>query len=166
MAYLTKEQYERREMNAAARTAENCETAMENGMDAKMAEAMAWLCSVRHRIHCNINDLYNEECSGYDEMERLLCGGIQDELEAAGLKNSLNWDGEMASVPSLYCIDDEHGLDPLDDDYEERKDAAMSEDLAELGKFGSKVNAEIEEFMREIDREYGTSFCPTGALRK
>lgn len=160
MAYLNKAQYDRRRENAAARNLNNEQTAVENGMTQEQAELISELCSMRHDLHCNVDRLVNNNAK---EVRDLI------ELNIRIMNSGLN---EMEFVPIDTCdfFDDIDSLDelfeiedvPTDDD--ERQDW-YDEKTAMIHSQWESLNSRIESYLKEIDKKYGTTFAPTGALR-
>lgn len=83
MAYLNKEQYEYRREAAAARNAKNESVAVENGMTEQQADLISRLCSLRHELHCSMDDIVKgndgarDICKAFasleDKMEKVVC---------------------------------------------------------------------------------------------
>lgn len=164
MAYLTKEQYERRSWNAGKRTLDNQTLAVENGMTEEQAEFIGELCSLRHELHCNIDHLV----SGPDcDIARSLVL-LNKKIKESGIKH-------MTFIPSEHDdyidIDDIYSMGEWCDDIPDRDEDEEAyrewynttyEDLYEQW---SDIHTKIEEYLKDIDEKYGTSFCPTGAQR-
>lgn len=167
MAYLNQRQYDFRRESAAARNINNEEIAVQNGMTGKQAELITELASLRHEMHSNIDKLV---CDGsYEKIGENLA------LTNESIKNSglppvcgLNDVAEVISDNCAYI--DIEDLDllfetvqfPDDDDEREQKIAEESERI--YGEW-EQLNNNIEKYLSEIDKKYGTSWCPTGALR-
>lgn len=142
MARKSKEQYQHQTENAHKRNFEQKEIAT---LTEEQHEALAQVCSIRHELHTNQKSLFCSESSKYSTLLNYLDGGIKEILNSAKLKNSLSWN--IVDLPSDYdCEDSDKGL-------------------SEVFSFVEKVNSEIENYLREIDKTHGTNYCPTGALR-
>lgn len=106
------------------------------------------VCSFRHELHSNPDSLFFSESANYRDFNDMIECDMHDMLECVGLKNSLQYDTSL--VPNDYCCD-------TDEDYENY--------LREVYEFVSKVNNDIESFLRGIDDKYNTHYAPTGATR-
>lgn len=162
MAYLTKEQYEYRREAAASRNAKNEKIAVENGMTEQQADLISRLCSLRHELHCCMDDIVKGGDIASDILERFSL--LEDEMEKIGLP-------ELGVSGSLEDLDDMDGLIyyygedvPEDHDSDEFKDW-YDEEYQRIYNELSNIHDSIEHYLKEIDEKYKTSFCPTGALR-
>lgn len=156
MAYLTKEQYERRAENAAIRMAKNAQI---SSLTEEQHEALKELCYRRHEMHSNM-----DSCTISSEnriMAKLAKAGVM--LAQAGIPcQALPSDEadyiDIDSIEDLYEIDD----DPEDDD--ERREW-YADNYSRIMSELSELNEQIEDYLRTIDEQHGTSYCPTGAQR-
>lgn len=150
MGYLTKEQHDRRTMNAARRNENNYTTAIENGLTEYQAALINKLCSIRHQMHCNVDRLIvdNSEIS----KDLIL---LNVEMKKNGI--------EMSFIPSsdddFIDIDDFNTLDEIGDEYDKE------DEYARIYSEWEEINRKIENFLHSIDIMFGTNFAPTGALR-
>jgi hypothetical protein len=151
MAYKTKEQYQRHADNAHRRNQENKEITT---LSEEQHDALAALCAFRHELHTNQKSLFNTESCNHSDYIRSLDGEIMENLNEVGLPNSLTFDIFSFESDSEYDED-------IDGDYDEWYEKS----IAGVFSFVEKVNSEIENYLREIDKIHGTSYCPTGALR-
>lgn len=162
MAYLNKEQYEYRKNSAAERNAHNEEIAISNGMTKEQADMFTRLCGLRHELHTNIDN-----CA--ESSENGILAKIDEQNEEIRL-SGLDGVSFSADCGEVAMIDDIDGLMEYSDDipkdhdskdydtwYWENKNRIVSELL--------QANNEIEIYLGEIDKAYGTSFCPTGMSR-
>lgn len=160
MAYLNQKQYDYRRESAAARNLNNEEIAVEHGMTSEQAELISKLCAIRHEFHCNIDKIVksadNESMSDIVEIEK--------SINESGLP-------ELDIVSMLLDIDDidglvyEYGDDvPEDHDSQEFQDW-YDDNYARISSELEGINKNIEKYLSNIDAKYGTSWCPTGALR-
>lgn len=143
MARKSKEEYAMHTENAKGRQEEmkSITTLTEDQHD-----ALAKVCSIRHELHTNQKSIYRSESSKFSELINYMDGEIKNILLSVGLKNDLKWN--VIDLPCDYdCEDAEQGLSDVYD-------------------FVAKVNKQIENYLRNIDAVHGTSYCPTGALRK
>ena len=155
MAYLNKEAYERKEAYANRRMLQNAEN---ESLTPEQHEVLAWLCSKRHEVHTNQEDFFYSESSNSTEYWNLIddgCGNgvIRDKLSSVDLPD-LKWS---------FSVDD-YMTDALSTEFgysEEDTDAELESCIEMAGKF----NNDIESYLREIDKRYGTNYCPSGVGR-
>ena len=159
MAYLNKKQYDYRRESAAARNLNNEEIAIEHGMSEEQAALISRLCAVRHEFHCNIDNIVKS--ADNDSMSDIV--EIEKSINDSGLP-------ELDIVSMLLDIDDldgliyEYGDDVPDHDSQEFQDW-YDDNYARISSELEGINKNIEKYLSNIDKKYGTSWCPTGALR-
>lgn len=161
MAYLTKEQYEYRANAAAQRM--NSQRVIDT-LTQDQHDVLAFLCSIRHKIHsCDTSVIYNSEASEHNEYTSYLDTSCENKLsemlEEVGLP-PIKW----------YCDFDNVTTD-LDEAWEEfesdeDRDEFRADAELEIAQIIQDWNTVIEHYLKEIDIIHGTSYCPTGALRK
>lgn len=163
MAYLKKEQYERRNENSAKRNIENSEKAVENGMTENQSELIVRLCCLRHDIHTNTR--------------HIICGDEQGfKKQLVELNSEIHESGLIAMTFISHHVEDFIDIDTIDEayDYEDENKPELGSDEyyewynSEYEKISAeleKLNTKIENYLSEIDSKYGTNFAPTGALR-
>lgn len=154
MAYLTKEAYEGKREWVARRMAENREI---DTLTEEQHEVIEWLCSVRHDVHCNQEDFFIGESSNCDKYWGYIedgCGGeINKKLSDVGLdKVDWSFNPEMYDTDSI-CYE----LGYSEEEIEEARESCM--------EMASKFNNDIEKYLTNIDKQHGTSYCPSGATR-
>ena len=162
MAYLKKEQYEHRERLAAKRAAGNERIAVENGMTEEQAELISQLCALRHELHTNMGKV---TVSDNDLRIKTRLVRLNAAIRASGLKPAEcmpQWEDDYIDIDDidlLYETDEwpESGTREWQDKYDDE----YSRIYGEL----EQLNDDIEKYLTEIDKQYGTSWCPTGALR-
>lgn len=153
MAKLSKEQYSRRNENAAIRNENN---KVVNTLTEDQHEVLAWLCSERHRIHSNIKSMFLAESSEYSELWDIVDSRITKKLNDVGLRNNLGWDRmDIPNDHDYNTPEDEGGYEM--EDYDEAYALCYS--------FVEKINSDIEIFLSSIDKAHGTNYCPTGTHR-
>mgnify|MGYP004550408153 CR=1 FL=1 len=159
MAYLNQKQYDYRRESAAARNLNNEEIAVEHGMSEEQAELISRLCAIRHEFHCNIDNIVKS--ADNDSMSDIL--EIEKSINESGLPE--------LDISMLLDIDDldgliyEYGEDvPEDHDSEEYRDW-YDDNYARIYSELEEINKNIEKYLANIDSQYGTHWCPTGALR-
>ena len=162
MAYLNKEQYEYRREAAAARNVKNEKIAVDNGMTEQQADLISRLCSLRHELHCSMDDIVKGNDVAEDIRERF--ASLEDKMEESGLP-------EFGVSGWLEDLDDMDGLMyyygegvPEAHDSDEFKEWYNNEYKRVYDEL-SELHDSIEKYLKEIDEKYKTSFCPTGALR-
>lgn len=169
MAYLTKEQYEYRREAAASRAAENREIAIENGMTEEQANLISELCSLRHELHTNMDDLVTGNDNNRIE-KRLI--RLNSEIRESGLtpmSHIPSYEGYFIDIESMAMLEEDAASDYCDysapesgtDEWDEWYD----ENYSRIYDEWSEIHSGIESYLAEIDEKYGTHFKPTGALR-
>lgn len=145
MAYLNKEAYERKAQYALNKAIENANIAELNGMTAEEIEAADIICSYRHTMHSmSAVSVHNIFSSEYDDYNRM-CGEIS---KLTDYKLNLDTD----DMPSSADED-------IDPDYDYDENVSLCADYME------RINGKIENYLADIDKKYGTSYCPTGKSR-
>lgn len=161
MAHLNQKQYDYRRESAAARNLNNEEIAVEHGMSEEQAGLISKLCAIRHNFHCNMDSLTksSEDNSTFDEIEN-----IEDAINESGLPQ-LNVASMLLDIDDLDGLIYEYGEDvPEDHDSEEFRDW-YDDNYARIYSELEEINKNIEKYLANIDSQYGTHWCPTGALR-
>ena len=160
MAYLSKQQYDRRRENAAQRALDNEQIAQQNGMTAQQAELISRLCSLRHDIHCNKDGIIKSDEEGYKR--KILT--LNEQLYNAGM-------GGIATVPTstddyidIDTIDELREIEDVPTDDEERQ-AWYDDNYERISNDLEALNTNIEHYLADIDKQYNTHYAPTGALR-
>lgn len=158
MAYLSKEQYERRNENAWERMAENAEN---KALSEEQHEALAFMCQIRHEIHClDVESLFNSESSDFDKWKYVDTCNFDNEICLKIKESKLpkwNWFCDSSTVDSDSTV---YECYP-----EEEREKTRETAIEEISSIKEKFNSSCEEYLRMIDNKYGTSYCPTGALR-
>ena len=162
MAYLTKEEYERRNKNAAKKMAANKEIAQGRLSD-EQCELLEQLCKLRHEIHClGASELFNSESNKSDTMNEIDGEHLIYEVKKSFPQASIIQDIEISEIPS--DMDWYEGL--IDqEEYEEDFENYRQESLEYLTNILHRWNEQVEEFLGIIDEEFGTSYRPTGWQR-
>lgn len=161
MAHLNQKQYDYRRESAAARNSTNEEIAVQNGMSEEQAELISKLCAIRHEFHCNMDSLTksSEDHSTFDEIEN-----IEDVINESGLPQ-LNVASMLLDADDMNGLIYEYGDDvPEDHDSQEFQDW-YDDNYSRIHGELEGVNKAIEDYLRVIDKDYHTSFSPTGKLR-
>lgn len=162
MAYLTKEQYDRRRENAEQRNGQNEKIALSNGMTECQAELISELCRLRHELHTNMNAVtLNDSNRGIKSQLVKLA----QQIEQSGLP-------KVPSIPTGECdyidIDEINELleydewpEPDTQEWQNKYDDEYSRIYGEL----EQLNKDIEAYLADIDKRYSTHWCPTRTLR-
>lgn len=146
MAKLSKAQYERRNENASIRMAGNKEI---DSLLSEQHEVLAELCSFRHELHCNQKDLFMSNGSNYSIFWKMLRETLYEKLDSVNLPK--------ISFPNSDDISSDYDFEDFGLSYDEA--------IEELMAYTSEVNTIIEKYLRQIDINHNTKYCPTGALR-
>jgi|GEM_PF-4497500 len=116
------------------------------------------ICSMRHELHMGGNALANPEHSDNGKISSYLyCsstdgdGLIMDTAKATGIDGLDIYFCDVLELADIDGIDGEEDGDP----------DAVQTNSAVL----RRVNDTVEEWLASIDREHGTSYCPTGGQR-
>ena len=186
MPLLSKDQYQRRAENAQKRMDEQKEV---SSLTEEQHEAIAEVCRMRHELHCNQDSAYLTESTGANIWRSYL-----DNESGQGLINSILNAAELETINSLqlsdshiddsysYWMSDEDVLETLNIEYssnflDENGKLDDSDEADELRNDISnaiiessyeethEINNKIENFLRKIDEEHGTSYAPTGSQR-
>jgi len=161
MAYLNKEQYAYRRESAERRNADNEAVAVEHGMTEEQAGLISDLCRLRHELHTNMDAVTRS-----DDLR------IKAQLVVA---NAAIKESGLTPVPCIPTGDGDYiDIDDIDelleiedwpesgtDEWQEKWNEEYSRIYDEL----EQLNSDIEKYLAEIDRQYGTAWCPSGALR-
>ena len=162
MAHISKKQYEYRKEAAAKRSATNEEIAVKHGMTEHQAQLISRLCSLRHELHTNMGQVTINDSN------------IQIKPQLVDLAREID-EAELPQVPCIPIADGDYiDIDDIDElfesvkwptygtqEWQDKYDAEYTRIYGEL----EQLNKEIEEYLAEIDKEFGTSWCPTGSLR-
>lgn len=157
---MEKEEYERRNRNAAARMAANKEIAQ--CLSEEQCDALEEICAIRHRIHvAGASELFNTESPEAELMEELEGQGIVASLKKLFSEASVIEDVRLWDIP-----DDSDWFEELVDkeDYDDYEDY-RNQSLSYIADVLNRWNNQIEKFLGLIDAKYGTSYHPTGFQR-
>ena len=174
MGYLTKEAYEGKEEWARKRMEKNKEITT---LTEEQHDALAEICRLRHKGHCAEEKVLF--CSQYPE-HTFFWSLIDTENETNPIKelikeNNLpewNWKCDGVDYPTDFDIYEIKEVSVDGKDYEitdemsdEEKYRIEEECLLCLGNLQYEWNRSIEKYLRKIDEEHGTNYCPSGATR-
>lgn len=128
------------------KNAKNRKLADENGLTDNQHEAITFVCSFRHELHCNQDDLFYSESANFFEFIEMVCGKLHTILKTAGFENNLDYYKKFIDIPS---------------DFDCHSDAEYESGLQQVHEFCERVDADIIEFLQEIDARYHTEYAPT-----
>jgi len=161
MAHLNKEQYAYRRESAARRNADNETIAVEHGMTEEQAELISDLCALRHELHTNMDKVVKS-----DEIRikaRLV--ELNADIRESGLKPAECMPADECDYIDIDDIDELQEIEEWPElntqEWQDKYDEEYSRIYGEL----EQLNGDIEKYLAEIDKQYGTQWCPTGALR-
>lgn len=157
MAYLSKDQYERRNENAARRMNENKNV---TSLTEAQHEALSNLCTARHELHSDLDSVITSEEN--TKKQELIEVNIQ--LKESGLTpmSFIPTDEsdfiDIDSIGELITLED---VDSDDEDYKEWHDENYERINGEL----EGLNTKIENYLSALDKAHGTNYAPTGKQR-
>ena len=163
MAYYSKEIYERKQRYAERKMRQNAEI---DSLTEEQHDALATLCTFRHKFHLmNVSYLINSEATD-DGLLKM----IDDEYGEPEINVALEKAG-LEPIPFPSSIDLPTDFDWFECMTEEEK--AEYKDFNDFCnncadkwfEYKEKVNTLIEQYLKKIDREHGTEYCPTGVGR-
>jgi len=158
MSYLTKDQYERRNENAAKRMQENAEI---ETLTEEQHEALSELCSTRHDLHSDKRSVIVSDDGTKKELVKINEQLLELDMPTMSFIPTDQADYiDIDDIDELLTIDDdvpESGTDEYQNWYNTNYER-ISNELEELNK-------KIENYLAEIDEKFGTNYCPTGSLR-
>jgi hypothetical protein len=135
---------------------------MKSGITEEQADLIIELCSFRHEFHCNMGSIVNDQGNWLREFDSL-----NERLHDAF--------GFWVDAPNTDEIDDmqvatepdyaeETGMPDRDADEDAWQDW-YDDTFSHIQDQLSALHDSMEDYLRKIDEKFGTSFCPTGALR-
>ena len=172
MAYLSKEQYEARERYAERKMSKNAEI---ETLTKEQHDALAAICRIRHYVHSSDfpKKLFYAEYPQDEELWGFICGDRIDELIKENNLPKWEWRGcDPCDYGCDWCLDwDMHNEVYFENEADYEKRAEEIEDelrykyLSELYDLVESWNKSIEAYLKEIDEQHGTEYCPTGRNR-
>ena len=143
------ERYSRKSIYVANKNAKNRKISAENGLTSAQHEAITYVCSFRHELHCNQEDLFYSESANFSEFSCQICGRLTRYLQKVGL----------ISDSRMFDYSDEFFDLPIDFDCHSAEE--YEQGLQQIHEFCEKIDADIIEFLQEIDQRYKTEYAPT-----
>lgn len=138
----------RKSIYVAKQNLKNSILADENGLTDNQHEALAWLCSFRHELHCNQEDLFYSESANFSDFSCQICGRLTRYLQEVGLitDRTFDYSDEFFDLPI---------------DFDSHSDEEYEQGLQQVREFCEKIDADIIEFLQKIDARYHTEYAPT-----
>lgn len=142
------DKYSRKSIYVANKNTKNRKLAEVHGLTDNQHEALTWLCSFRHELHCNQEDLFYSESANFSDFSCQICGRLTRYLQEVGLisDNKFDYSDEFFDVPS---------------DFDCHSDEEYEQGLQQVHEFCERVDADIIEFLQKIDARYHTEYAPT-----
>ena len=153
MAKVSKEGYEAKANYVEKKMKENAQI---KTLSEEQHNVLSWLCKVRHIIHTNQKSFFVTESATSGEIYQYIDEEVNYRLESCKLPK-IRW-----SVDSFDLVTD---FDYYELDEEERTTEVYNELLERCIDQLELINSDIEKYLKTIDNEHKTSYCPTGASR-
>ena len=165
MAYLDNNAYDRKREWAAKRMSGNRKV---DTLTEEQHDLLEELCRFRHELHTSWEDAFNTNSPSFgyfaDNISIYSVGNSGEELpcriEAAFGKKPY-YARDYYDLNEAIDILREEGIDSDHPDY----NSELNELKEQAFEVFATINDEIEAFLCEIDKEYGTNYCPSGATR-
>lgn len=143
--------------------------------------ALAWLCRVRHELHCSWESVFEGDSDTITPFDNSLgeCE-INQVLDDAGLKKidfNFNFD-DMPTENDYYNLltdEEQEEYEQIAEEYNASHSgmqhtgcSVWKEESGEYDIFVKQMgnlNSKIEEYLRNIDKEHNTNYCPSGITR-
>ena len=170
MAYYDKEAYEAKQRYADNRNKRNSEVAMLNGMTKEQAAVVTWLCEVRHYIHCNYSDAFNDEADT-DVMDYIYDGKIAQIQDFDDYGDTCIFHGENTLINTALVLAGFDKIEFIDNTQWEFLPTSLTYEYDDLTEDEARVvfdeafeslDSEIIKYLQQIDEKYKSSFAPTG----
>ena len=154
---LRQQMFDRRANAAARRANENAAIAEAAGLSEEQIEVITEVCSLRHEVHTRMADIAISD-SNTPAFNRLACTFF----------GMWEGDGRVAEVglPALKGVNDwEFSSVEMEREVRDLTDAERDEVIAAACEWLEGFNTAVERWLADIDKQYGTHYCPTGAQR-
>lgn len=159
-AFHSKEVYDKKREYAARKMLKNKEI---NTLTENQHDILSDLCSIRHGLHSNMNEVVLSDSSDYKDTLIL----INDRLVESGLekidKIPLGHGEDFIDIDTMDGLF-EYGEIPEDSDSDEYQDW-YDEEYTRIHNELEELNKTIEKYLAKIDSIHKTSYCPTGLSR-
>lgn len=167
MAFLNKDIYERKQAYAERKMREN--RGIENSLTETQKTALEEICRIRHEVHSDphaASAMFNTSMSESEDVWRCIDTSyentIKDLISEADLPE---WTWEYDSLDGMTDFDWDEDDDDLTEEYADF-DSFAEHWVCLYADIINKWNESIEQYLTEIDKANGTSYCPTGLSRK
>ncbi len=162
MAYLNKEQYAYRRESAARRNADNEAVAVEHGMTEEQAGLISDLCRLRHELHTNMDRVTRSDADLRIKSKLVAANAAIKESGLMPAPCIPTGEGDYIDIDDIDVLQEieewpESGTQAYQDKYDDEY-YRIYDELEQL-------NSGIEHYLADIDKQYGTAWCPSGALR-
>ena len=162
MAYLNKEQYAYRRESAARRNADNEVVAVEHGMTGEQAELISDLCRLRHELHTNMDRVTRSDTDLRIKAQLVAANAAIKESGLTPVPCIPTDEGDYIDIDDIDLLQEiEEWPESRTDEWQEKWNEEYSRIYDEL----EQLNSDIEHYLADIDKQYGTAWCPSGALR-
>lgn len=162
MAYLNKDQYAYRRESAARRNADNEVVAVEHGMTEEQAELISDLCRLRHELHTNMDRVTRSDTDLRIKAQLVAANAAIKESGLTPVPCIPTDEGDYIDIDDIDLLQEiEDWPESCTDEWQEKWNEEYSRIYDEL----EQLNSGIEHYLADIDRQYGTAWCPSGALR-
>lgn len=162
MAYLNKEQYAYRRESAARRNADNEVVAVEHGMTEEQAELISDLCRLRHELHTNMDRVTRSDTDLRIKAQLVAANAAIKESGLTPVPCIPTDEGDYIDIDDIDLLQEiEEWPESHTDEWQEKWNEEYSRIYDEL----EQLNSDIEHYLADIDKQYGTAWCPSGALR-
>jgi hypothetical protein len=153
MSKITKQAYEAKSRYASRSNSENAEIMEEAGASQELIDSILRIVSIRHDLHSGSrSSLFNTESSDFDskweqinELQEFVSETVLDEFNSP--------------------LDSDWSMGLVDTDEFESFDDFSQRSIVEISNKIEKLNTLVEKKLQEIDKEFGTSWTPSGASR-
>lgn len=168
MSFLSKDEYERRALNAGRRMEEQREITT---LTEEQHDKLAALCGLRHDAHCAKGlVLYYAEYAEHDTYRELFTNLTGLEHNFAEMIKEIDPEYDTTELEEIITQitnleTDAELLDVCPDATDEEILKHAEENIFAYDDLMEDVNREVERFLSYIDVKHGTRYCPTGAYR-
>jgi hypothetical protein len=178
MGFIDKDGYERKQAWAERRMAKNLEI---DTLTEEQHLALADLCRARHNFHSHSDDFWKGNSDYYNELENANLTLL--EVNLPYIKGIISVEDIPYAEDYYYVLGDEEREKWENRAGELNKQAVESrkrpfmwldgrwlwqEESGAYDEFWDcfdKINDAVEKYLAEIDKKYGTDYCPSGATR-
>lgn len=151
--------YRRKQAYADNLHAKNKEIGIENGMTEEQANALEELAKARHELHKNYDRVIDSDEGKYKEN---LLSAIE-RVENSGLERPsfIGDNGDYIDIDDILGLYEYGNVPKGDTEYSQW----LEEERTRIGEELGTLNSDIERYLEDIDRKFGTKYAPTGMSR-